>query len=198
MVTRAVKNSDDLTLLTRYLKERKRPFTVDITDGRDRSSEQNRLAFKWYKEVSEQTGEDVEDVRARCKLEIGVPVLRENEDFKKVYDRLVRPLAYSDKIDLIKATDMPVTRLMKVEQMTRYLDIMFRSHAEHGIVLTIPPDRYAYNPAVHQSGPDAPSAPDDGSGNGAGPVEKPSSGDDPFPSRQPDDGDISQANARNP
>ena len=55
--------------------------------------------------------------------------------------------------------------------------------------------RYSHIP---ESGPDAPSAPDDGSGNGAGPVEKPSSGDDPFPSRQPDDGDISQANARNP
>lgn len=188
MVTRAVKNSDDLTLLTRYLKERKRPFTVDITDGRDRSAEQNRLAFKWYKEVSEQTGEDVEDVRARCKLEIGVPILREDDDFRRTYDRLIRPLAYSDKIDLIKATDMPVTRLMKVEQMTRFMDAVFRSHAEHGIVLTIPPDRYAYNPANHQSGPDAPSAPGDGSGNGAGPVEKPSSGDPQPSSPPPDDG----------
>jgi len=146
MVTRAVKDEGDLALLVTYLKGRKRPFTVEVTDGRDRSTEQNRLAFKWYKEVSEQTGEDIEDVRARCKLEIGVPILRENDDFRATYDRLIRPLSYADKIELIKATDMPVTRLMKVEQMTRYLDIMFRQHAEHGIELTIPPDRYAYNP----------------------------------------------------
>ena len=77
MVTRSVKNADDLTLLITYLKGRKRPLTVDITEGRDRSGEQNRLAFKWYGEISEQTGEDREDVRARCKLEIGVPILRE-------------------------------------------------------------------------------------------------------------------------
>lgn len=146
MVTRAIKNGDDLTLLVTYLKGRKRPFTVEITEGRDRSGEQNRLAFKWYKEVSEQTGEEIEDVRARCKLEHGVPILRENEQFRGTYDRLIRPLSYADKIDLIKATDMPVTRLMKVEQMSRYLDIVFRTHAEHGIELTIPPDRYAYNP----------------------------------------------------
>jgi hypothetical protein len=95
MVTRAVKNEDDLTLLTTYLKGRKRPFTVDITEGRDRSAEQNRLAFKWYVEISDQTGEDREDVRARCKLEIGVPILREAHDkFRATYDRLIRPLAY--------------------------------------------------------------------------------------------------------
>lgn len=146
MVTRAVKNNDELTLLLAYLKGRKRPFTVEITDGRDRSAEQNKLAFKWYKEVSEQTGEEIEDVRARCKLEYGIPILRENDQFRSTYDRLIRPLSYVDKIDLIKTTDMPVTRLMKVEQMSRYLDIVFRTHAEHGIELTIPPDRYAYNP----------------------------------------------------
>lgn len=146
MVTRAVKNSDDLELLTAYLKGRKRPFTVEITDGRDRSSEQNRLAFKWYKEISEQTGEEIEDVRARCKLEIGVPILRENDDFRKVYDRLIRPHSYPDKIGFIKATDMPVTRLMKVEQMSRYLDIVFRTHAANGIALTVPEDRFAFNP----------------------------------------------------
>jgi hypothetical protein len=146
MVQRTVKNEDELALLKVYMDGRKRPFTVDITDGRDRSTEQNRLAFKWYKEISDQTGEDIEDVRARCKLEHGIPILRENNDFRKTYDRLVRPLSYGDKVDLIKVTDMPVTRLMKVDQMSRYLDLVFRQHVEHGIELTVPEDRYAYNP----------------------------------------------------
>jgi hypothetical protein len=146
MTTRSIKNEADLTLLTTYLKGRKRPFTVEVTDGRDRSIEQNKLAFKWYKEISEQTGEEIEDVRARCKLEIGVPILRENEKFRATYDRLIRHLSYADKIELIRASDWPVTRLMKVEQMSRYLDIVFRQHAEMGIVLTVPEDRFAYNP----------------------------------------------------
>jgi hypothetical protein len=146
MTTRSIKNEADLTLLTTYLKGRKRPFTVEVTDGRDRSSEQNKLAFKWYKEISEQTGEDIEDVRARCKLETGVPILRENDKFRATYDRLIRPLPYPDKLELIRTSDWPVTRLMRVEQMSRYLDIVFRQHAEMGVVLTIPPDRFAYNP----------------------------------------------------
>lgn len=147
MVHRAVKNTDDLALLKVYLDGRKRPFTVDITEGRDRSAEQNRLAFKWYVEISDQTGEDREDVRARCKLEVGVPILRaEQEKFRATYDRLIRPLAYADKLRLIRDTELPVTSLLNVEQMSRYLDIVFRRHAEIGVVLTIPPDRYAFNP----------------------------------------------------
>ena len=147
MVTRAVKNADDLALLKVYLEQRKRPFTVDVTDGRARSAEQNRHSHKWYKEIADQTGESGEDVRARCKLEIGVPILREaSEPFRKTYDRLIRPLDHADKLDLIRDTDLPVTRLMKVEQMTQYMDEVFKRHAEFGIELTIPPDKYAFDP----------------------------------------------------
>jgi hypothetical protein len=147
MVQRTVKNEHELALLYVYLDERKRPFTVDITEGRDRSIEQNRLAFKWYAEISDQTGEDREDVRARCKLEIGVPILRaEQEKFRATYDRLIRPLSYPEKLALVRDIELPVTSLMNVDQMSRYLDIVFRRHAEMGVVLTVPPDRYAFNP----------------------------------------------------
>lgn len=147
MTTRAVKNPDDLALLKVYLDQRKRPFTVEVTDGRDRSAEQNRLSHKWYKEIADQTGEVVEEVRARCKLEIGIPILREGSDaFRATYDRLIRPLDYQDKLDLIRDTDMPVTRLMTVPQMSAYMDEVFRKHAAFGIELTIPPDRFAFDP----------------------------------------------------
>ena len=147
MVTRTVKNEYELSQLKLFLEGRKRPFSVDITDGRDRSAEQNKLAFKWYKEVSEQTGEDREDVRARCKLEHGVPILRaDNERFRTTYDRVLRPLDYQEKADFIRDADLPITRLMNVEQMSRYLDIVFRRHAEIGVVLTIPPDKFAFDP----------------------------------------------------
>lgn len=147
MTQRIVKNADDLKLLTVYLDQRKRPFTVDITDGRDRSAEQNRLSQKWYAEIAEQTGEGRDDVRARCKLEIGVPIMREASDkFRATYDRLIRPLDYADKLALIRDTDMPVTRLMNVGQMTEFMDAVFQKHAEFGIALTVPPDKYAYSP----------------------------------------------------
>ena len=147
MTTRPIKNEADLKLLTVYLEQRKRPFTVEVTDGRDRSAEQNKLAFKWYKEIAEQSGEAVDDVRARCKLEIGVPIMREASDkFRATYDRLIRPLDYADKLALIRDTDMPVTRLMGVGDMSRYMDAVFQRHAEFGIALTVPEDKFAYAP----------------------------------------------------
>jgi hypothetical protein len=147
MVQRAVSNEYQLAQLLTYLSNRKKPFTVEVTEGRDRSIEQNRLAFRWYAEISDQTGEDREDVRSRCKLEIGVPILRaEQEKFRATYDRLIRPLAYSEKLALIRDIELPVTSLMTVDQMSRYLDVVFRRHAEKGYELTIPPDRYAFNP----------------------------------------------------
>jgi hypothetical protein len=147
MTKRIIKTADDLKMLIAFMQSRKFPFTVDFTDGRDRSSEQNRLSQKWYAEIAEQTGEDREEVRARCKLEIGVPIMRETSDqFRETYDRLVRPLPHADKLALIRDTDMPVTRLMKVKDMTRYMDLVFQRHAEFGIVLTLPPDKYAFAP----------------------------------------------------
>ena len=152
MTQRIVKNPEDLELLKTYLDGRKQPFTVEITDGRDRSAEQNRLSQKWYAEIADQTGEDREEVRARCKLEIGVPIMREASDqFRATYDRIVRPLPYDDKLALIRDTDMPVTRLMNVKQMTHFMDLVFQRHAEFGIVLTIPPDRFAFSPPVERA-----------------------------------------------
>ena len=147
MTQRIIKTPHDLDMLKVYLDSRQLPLTVNIEDGRDRSSEQNRLSQKWYGEIADQTGEDREEVRARCKLEIGVPIMREASDkFRATYDRLIRPLAYDDKLALIRDTDMPVTRLMNVTQMTHYMDLVFQRHSEFGIVLTVPPDRFAYAP----------------------------------------------------
>jgi hypothetical protein len=148
MTERVVNSPQDLELLKVYLTGRKLPFTVDITDGRDRSAEQNRLSQKWYGEISDQTGEGREDVRARCKLEIGVPIMRgAREKFRKAYDATIRPLPYDAKLEFIRDTDLPVTRLMNVSQMTAYMEEVFRRHAAAGIALTIPPDKYAFDPA---------------------------------------------------
>lgn len=141
MVTRTVKTEEDRKLLYRYLATRKLPFTVEITEGRRRSVEQNKLQRLLVKEIAEQLGDVTpEEVRGLCKLQFGVPILREeNEEFRATYDRVVKPLPYSAKLAIMmEPLDLPVTRLMNANQKTRYLDAIYRHFGEQGIALTVP------------------------------------------------------------
>lgn len=111
----------------------------------DRTAAQNRLSFRWYKEIEAQIPDSTaEEWRAYCKLTIGVPILRaENEKFRSSYDSIIRPLTYEQKIELMTAPiDLPVTSLMKVEQFRDYLDRVQRHFAEQGVQLTSGDDEY--------------------------------------------------------
>ena len=146
MTTRIIKTEDDLALLIKYLQQRKRPYTVDIAGGKHRTVEQNRLQRMWLNEAAEQLGgHAAEELRGICKLTIGVPMLRaENEKFREVYDRLLRPLDYEDKLAfMMEPLDLPVTRIMNTDQKTRYLDEMSRKFLEMGVALTDPERRKA-------------------------------------------------------
>lgn len=141
MVSRIVRNEADLDLLIRFLRSQKRPLTVDITRGKHRTIEQNRLQRLWLNEIAEQLGDmTAEEVRGYCKLTIGVPILRaENEAFRSRYDLIVKPLGYEQKLALMmEPLDLPVTRLMSTEQKTRYLDGILKHFGEQGVRLTMP------------------------------------------------------------
>ena len=141
MVTRIIKDAVDLAQLVGLVKARKLPFTVDITSGKHRSVEQNKLQRLWLNEAAAQLeGQTAEELRGLCKLTIGVPILRaENEDFREKYDAVVRPLPYEAKLAIMmEPLDLPVTRLMNTEQKTRYLDGISKLFAEQGVVLTEP------------------------------------------------------------
>lgn len=142
MVSRLINNEYERKMLIKRIEQQKLPFTAEITAGRHRTVEQNKLQRLWIKEASEQLGETAEDLRAYCKLTIGVPILRaENDEFRAKYDAVVRPLPYKTKLDIMKEPlDMPITRLMTTAQKTAYLDQVFKHFSEQGVVLTIPED----------------------------------------------------------
>ena len=121
------------------------PYTVSITKGKRRSIEQNRLQRLWLNEAAEQLKEDTaEGYRAYCKLHFGVPIMRgENDEFREVYDRLIRPRDYEEKIELMRVPmDLPVTRIMTTGQKKRYLDDMWHHFTELGVQLTDPEGRW--------------------------------------------------------
>lgn len=142
-VNRIVESEHDRGLLLRFIEGRKVPFTMTLTDGKHRTTNQNRLQRQWMVEISAQLGDQTpEEVRGYCKLSFGVPILRaENGAFRALYDRLVKPMAYQDKIDMMKEPfDFGVTRIMTTRQKKAYLDAVHRHFSEQGLVLTNPDD----------------------------------------------------------
>jgi hypothetical protein len=143
MTTRIVETEHDRTLVLRFIEGHDLPFTVKITKAGKRSVEQNRLQFMWMNEIAEQKGDlTPAEVRAYCKLAIGVPILcEENEEFRAKYDAIVRPLEYEHRLALMgPPLDFPITSLMNTRQMTKYLDQVQQHFAEKGYVLTDPGD----------------------------------------------------------
>lgn len=141
MTTRILRTGADRDLAIALLQSYKLPCTVNITKGQNRSIEQNKLQRLWLKEASEQLGDHTpEELRAYCKLHLGVPILRgEDEDFCEAYDRIIRPHSYEDKLTMMALPlDFPVTRLMKTGQKCRYLDDVWDHFTGLGVVLTEP------------------------------------------------------------
>ena len=141
MTTRSLKTEQDRELAMALLKGFKLPATFKLTHGVNRSNEQNNLQWKWMQEASDQRSDmRADEYQAYCKLHFGIPILRaEDEDFKAQYDRLIRPMSYEEKLDIMGGViDFPVTRLMNTEQTTRYLDAVYEHFTGLGVVLTNP------------------------------------------------------------
>lgn len=140
MPTKILRDDCHVDALAILLRGRKFPLTVSWAQGAPRSSAQNRLAQRWFTDIATQLGDQThEDVRAECKLTIGVPILRaENEAFCASYDRTMKHLPYEAKLEAVKAFDLPVTRLMSAKQMTAFMDEMKRRWTAQGIRLTDP------------------------------------------------------------
>ena len=144
MTSHIISSDADRHNLAKFIDSQPFPFTVDVTKGKRRSNAQNHLQRLWMNEISAYLGDQTpEEVRGFCKLTEGVPILRaENEVFCEKYDRIIKPLPYETKIEMMmEPLDFPVTRLMTVDQKTRYLDRINMASAARGIILTQPEER---------------------------------------------------------
>jgi hypothetical protein len=142
-VNRNVETEEQRKAAIKLIESRTLPFTLTVTEGKRRTNAQNRLQMLWMNEISQQLGDRTpEEARAYAKLTIAVPILRAgNEAFRESYDRVVRPLAYEQKLAIMQEPlDLPVTRLMTTKQLTEYLDRIQRHFAEQGVILSVPDD----------------------------------------------------------
>ena len=135
-----LRTKGELARLTDTLGKCKLPLSVSWSTGKARSIDQNALQWKWAGEVARQLGDrDNADVQAEWKLIFGVPILREKEDFRAAYDKHIKPMTYEAKVAIMRI-GFPVSSIMTMNQMTRYLDAIERHCAENGWYITIPED----------------------------------------------------------
>jgi predicted P-loop ATPase/GTPase len=141
MPTRVVETPADRDMLVKFIEGQKLPVTVEITSGKHRTTQQNRLQRQWANDLAEQKPESsAEEWRGYCKLHFGVPILRaDNEAFAAVYDEVIRPLPYEAKLKVMMVPiDLPVTSKMTTKQKKSYLDAIQKFAAENGVQLTDP------------------------------------------------------------
>lgn len=112
------------------------PVVTVEEQGVKRSIPQNSLIYALYDDIQgQQEGETAQTVMRYCKLTIGVPILRaEDEQFRSFYDKSVRmTLTYEEKLEAMDF--LPVTRLMTKAQGTDYIDQIIRHYSANGIYI---------------------------------------------------------------
>ena len=132
-------SATDMVPLRYALSEAQYPCLVSFNNKIGRSAKQNRLQFQWLKDAAEQGDQTVEEYRAYCKLHHGVPILRaEDKPFNRLYNQIIRPLPYEQKLEAMIHFDLPVTSRLSVKAMTQYLDAMSKDLWSQGFQLTDP------------------------------------------------------------
>lgn len=118
-----------------YLTERF--LRIAVKTGKDRSLDQNAGSHLWYAQLARELPQETElGWKCFCKLNFGVPILRQSdEEFKQLYDSAIRKsLTYEQKLAAMRV--LPVTSRMNVKQKTEYLKLMQEHFAkQHRVIL---------------------------------------------------------------
>lgn len=116
------------------LYQEKKYLRVSVAIGKDRTVDQNRLAFDIYRDLHKSGKfESVTEARAYCKLNHGVPIMfAEDKEFKEGMNKLGKyHLTYETKLSMmIEPINLPVTSRMTRKQFSQYVDDIGRAFPE--------------------------------------------------------------------
>lgn len=140
MPTKIIRDHGHITYLADMLGKLKLPLTVSWQAGASLSRRQQRLSFRWYQDIANQTGDrTMEEVRADCKVTHGIPILSADDAaFREGWARGIGRFTFDGQREIVRLMQMPVTSLMTVKQMTAYLDAVQGEYLQQGIRLTDP------------------------------------------------------------
>ena len=139
-VNSATKLSEAITKLSAMYRDKKF-VVVSLRPGKDRTLDQNALWFSLYERIAQMTQiGDVEEARKYCKLHVGVPIMRaEDEEFRASWNRVLLNLPYETKLELMGPCPLfgpdgfPVTRLFNRAQGIAYTDRIVAEFSGKGV-----------------------------------------------------------------
>lgn len=139
-VNSATKLSEAITKLSAMYRDKKF-VVVSLRPGKDRTLDQNALWFSLYERIAQMTQiGDVEEARKYCKLHVGVPIMRaEDEEFRSSWNRVLLNLPYETKLELMGPCPLfgpdgfPVTRLFNRAQGIAYTDRIVAEFSGKGV-----------------------------------------------------------------
>jgi len=140
MPTKVISEPGHVEALAILLRGRKLPLTVSWVQGASRRQAQNRLAFQWYGDISRQLGDQtIGQVRSECKCRFAAPILcADHASFAVTWGRLRERFTWEEVLAFVEATELPMSSLLTVKQMTEYLDAINLEYSRQGVRLTDP------------------------------------------------------------
>jgi hypothetical protein len=125
-----------------------------VMKERDRSSEQNKLMWLWASEAGDQLGNSPDEQQRKWKYDHGVPILCEDSAEFRAFCRLaLGRLNYEERVLAMRY--VPVTSEMKVRQMVRFLDAIWKECGEQRVKLTEPDPSLAEHQRRNRDKPQA-------------------------------------------
>lgn len=130
-----IRTTEDLRSACSALYRLEKPFKLAWQVGENRSLDQNRLAFKWYAEVGQQSGQTSDEIHRYAKLTFGCPILcRDDPVFNGFFTLSIAPLSYERQLKAM--TYLSVSSILSVKQMTEYLSQFERHYRGEGLQLS--------------------------------------------------------------
>ena len=105
--------------------------TFQWTTGKDRTTDQNSLAWQCYIDLHKARSETfatVDDARSHCKLYHGIPLmLAQDEKYLEAWYRMIKDrFTTEEKLDLmLEPFNYPVTSMMKRETFSKWVDRLY-------------------------------------------------------------------------
>lgn len=139
MPSMVIRDPADIVRLTLRLKELKLPLTVSWVQGEDRTTAQNALLHQWFGQIAAHYGDrNMADVKGECHVQYGLPIRLRDPVFAWIWKRTGAGLSHEEQRRFFAKGGLPMSSVMKIKELTEYMDAMSNDYRAQGVWLTDP------------------------------------------------------------